>query len=108
MIADLTIEELVERLNPVGVPCGPVNNVADAYENPQAKFLKMTKPAPHPDLGDVHLIRSPINLSRFPQPERFERAAPDAGRDTREVLREFGFSESDISSLAETSTPPPR
>ncbi len=105
VIADLTIEELVERLNPVGVPCGPVNNVADAYENPQAKFLKMTKPAPHPELGDVHLIRSPINLSRFDQPERFERAAPDTGRDTREVLREFGFSESEISSLAETSTP---
>ena len=100
-IADITVEELIERLNPVGVPCGPVNDIAEAYENPQAKFLKMTKPAPHPELGDVNLIRSPINLSSFPQPERFDRAAPDAGGDTREVLREFGFSEAEISSLAD-------
>ena len=107
VIADVTVRELVERLNPVGVPCGPVNNVGEAYEDPQAKFLKMSKPAPHPELGDLNLIRSPINLSRFPQPERFERAAPDAGSDTREVLQEFGFSQSEISSLLAKSTPLP-
>ncbi len=106
-IADLTVEELIECLNPVGVPCGPVNDISQAYEDPQAKFLKMTKPAPHPELGDVRLIRSPINLSKFPQPETFERAAPDSGRDTREVLQEFGFAESEISSLVPAPIRPP-
>ena len=101
------MEELIERLNPVGVPCGPVNDISQAYEDPQAKFLKMTKPAPHPELGDVRLIRSPINLSKFPQPETFERAAPDSGRDTREVLQEFGFAESEISSLVPAPIRPP-
>ena len=34
VIADLTVEELIERLNPVGVPCGPVNNIAQGVRKP--------------------------------------------------------------------------
>ena len=86
-----TVAELVDRLNAAGVPCGPINNIGQAFEDPQVKFLKMAKPAPHAELGDVNLVRSPINLSAYPQPDRFDRAAPDPGADTREVLASFGF-----------------
>ncbi len=98
-IAHLSVEELVQALNAAGVPCGPVNTIAQGYDNPQAEFLKMRKPAPHPELGDVDLIRSPINLSRFPQADRFDRAAPDVGQHTREVLAEFGFGAGEIDDL---------
>ena len=98
-LARFSVDELVERLNAVGVPCGPVNTIAGGFDNPQAEFLGMKKAAPHHELGDLHLIRSPINLSRFPHPDRFNRAAPDIGQDTREVLAEFGFAGEEIDGL---------
>jgi len=104
VLARFTVAELIERLNAVGVPCGPINTIADGFDNPQARHLKMTKPAPHRELGDLHLIRSPINLSKFPHAERFDRAAPDPGQDTREVLREFGFSPREIAALSQERT----
>ena len=51
----------------------------------------MAMPAAHELMGDVNLIRSPINLSRFPHPERFDHAAPDTGADTASVLTELGL-----------------
>ena len=90
-IAHLTVEELVEQVNAVGVPCGPVNDVQAGFDNPQARFLGMAKPAAHGELGDLNLIRSPINLSCFPHPERFDHAAPDPGQDADSILARFGF-----------------
>ena len=94
-----TVAELVERLNPVGCPCGPIYDVGEAYDDPQAQHLKMTKPAPHASLGDVNLIRSPINLSRLPHPPRFHRAGPATGEHTEEILAEFGYSPEEIDAL---------
>lgn len=102
-LASMTVAELVERLNAAGVPCGPINTIADGFDNPQAQFLGMKQPARHRALGDLHLIRSPINLSSCPHPQRLRCAAPDPGQDTREVLAEFGFSEAEIDALAAAS-----
>ena len=87
-----TTAELVQRLNAEGVPCGPINNIGEAFEDAQVKHLGMAKPAPHPELGDLDLIRSPINLSAFPQPSTFDHAAPDPGADTDEILSDAGYS----------------
>jgi crotonobetainyl-CoA:carnitine CoA-transferase CaiB-like acyl-CoA transferase len=86
-----SIAELVEKLNAAGVPCGPINDIGAAFEDPQVQFLGMAKPAPHPELGDLNLIRSPINLSAFPQAAAFDRAAPDPGADTEAVLADAGY-----------------
>ncbi|TWO68457.1 CoA transferase [Caenimonas sedimenti] len=86
-----TVAELVERLNEAGVPCGPVYDIGQAFEDEQARHLRMTRPAPHAALGDLQLLRSPINLSACPHPEHFERAAPDAGEHTDSVLEELGY-----------------
>jgi crotonobetainyl-CoA:carnitine CoA-transferase CaiB-like acyl-CoA transferase len=94
-----TTDELVRVLNAAGVPCGPINDIGQAFEDPQVTHLKMAKAAPHAELGDVMLIRSPINLSLFPQPERFDRAAPDPGGDSAAVLAELGFEAERIESL---------
>jgi crotonobetainyl-CoA:carnitine CoA-transferase CaiB-like acyl-CoA transferase len=96
-----TTADLVERLNAVGVPCGPINDIGQAFEDPQTQHLRMTRPAHHPVLGDVNLVRSPINLSRFPHPEAFHHAAPDAGENTRDVLHEFGYGDAAIEQLRE-------
>lgn len=94
-----TVAELVEKLNAAGVPCGPINNIGQAFEDQQVQFLQMAKPAPHAEMGDVSLVRSPINLSQFPQSERFDNAAPDTGQDSRAVLADMGISNDRIEAL---------
>ena len=96
-----TTAELVEKLNAVGVPCGPIYDIGEAFEDPQAKYLHMTKVAHHKDLGDVEVIRSPINLSLFPHDTEFHHAAPDPGENRAEVLREFGYDDRQIDRLTE-------
>ena len=100
-IASFSTHELVEKLNDAGVPCGPINDIKEGFENPQTEFLRMQVPAPHADLGDVQLIRSPINLSRHAHPEAFHHAAPDPGEHSRDVLASFGIDEARIKSLVE-------
>ena len=98
-IAHLPAEDVVGKLNAAGVPCGPIGDIQGGFENPQAKYLGMAKPATHAELGEVSLIRSPINLSRFPHPECFDHAAPDPGADSDRVLIEFGFALDEIEEL---------
>ena len=100
-IASFSTLELVEKLNDAGVPCGPINDIKEGFDNPQAEFLRMQVPAPHADLGDVQLIRSPINLSSHAHPEAFHHAAPDPGEHSREVLASFEIDEARIKSLVE-------
>ena len=98
--SQLSVIELVDRLNSVGVPCGPINTVGEAFDDAQVQYLGMAKPAPHPELGDLGLIRSPINLSAAPQPARFDRAAPDPGQDSVDVLTALGLSAEEIEALS--------
>ena len=97
--ARFTTAELVRELNRAGVPCGPINHIGQAFEDEQVRHLRMAKPAEHPELGAVRLIRSPINLSAHPQGDRFERAAPDPGQDSEAILAEFGCAPSEIEAL---------
>ena len=96
---NFTVAELVQKLNDAGVPCGAINDIGQAFEDPQVQHLAMAKPAPHPDAGDLHLVRSPINLSRFPHAESFRNAAPDPGKDSADVLASLGFSRAEIDAL---------
>ena len=94
-----TTAALVEVLNAAGVPCGPINDIGQAFEDPQVRHLNMAIPAPQSELGDLNLIRSPFNLSRFPQPARFHNAAPDPGADSVELLVELGIDQGRIAAL---------
>jgi crotonobetainyl-CoA:carnitine CoA-transferase CaiB-like acyl-CoA transferase len=99
--AQHSVEELVVLLNQAGVPTGPINNIGEGFEDQQVKYLEIAKPAPHPELGDLDLVRSPINLSKFPQPEKFDNAAPDPGIDSEVVLKDLGIEKAQIIQLRE-------
>jgi crotonobetainyl-CoA:carnitine CoA-transferase CaiB-like acyl-CoA transferase len=101
---EYTASELVARLNKVGVPCGPILNIGQAFEDDQVKHLRMTRPARHRALGKLELIRSPINLSRIPHPEQFHHAAPDPGEHTDDLLRELGFEQKAIEAMKAAGT----
>ena len=93
-----SVDDLVSRLNQAGVPCGAVQSIGDAFESAQVKHLGMAKPAPHED-GELNLVRSAINLSRFPHPPAFDKAAPQRGADTRATLEQFGLVQAEIDEL---------
>jgi len=102
LTAQFSVEELVTMLAPLGVPCGPVCNLAETFDNPQVRHLEMTRPAPNPVHGDVSLLRSPINLSKFPHPDRFHHAGPVAGQHNHEILTEFGYDADSITELEQS------
>jgi crotonobetainyl-CoA:carnitine CoA-transferase CaiB-like acyl-CoA transferase len=93
------VAELVQRLNEAGVPCGPINTVKEAFENPQVTHLGMSVSVSHEALGEINLVRSPINLSDFPHPAKLSRGAPDPGADGDDVLAELGFRSDEIAAL---------
>ncbi|XOV85233.1 MAG: CaiB/BaiF CoA transferase family protein [bacterium] len=99
-----SVAQLIDRLTAAGVPAGPINNVGQAFEDPQVKHLGMAIPAPHPQLGELDLVRSPIHLSAYAQAQRFDCAAPDPGKDSAAVLADFGFTPEQIGALLEQGT----
>ena len=83
-------------MNAVNVPCGPIHDIGEAFEDAQVKHLHMTRPATHPVMGEIELVRSPINLSGFDHPDRFHHAGPDPGEHSEAILKEVGYDDDAI------------
>src|SRR5579863_2178433 len=94
-----SLAEWLLRLEEFGVPAGPVLDIAQMHADPQALAREMIVETTHPAAGKVKGIGLPIKFSDTPGGVR--RAAPLLGEHTREVLREHGFSDSEIDRLAE-------
>jgi crotonobetainyl-CoA:carnitine CoA-transferase CaiB-like acyl-CoA transferase len=88
----------VGALNKAGVPCGPINTIDKAWEDPQVKHLGMARPVDHPNLGTYEVVGQPIHMSRYPQPEKLQ-PTPDQGQHTDEVLRELGYDAAAVAAL---------
>ena len=87
-----------ERLEAAGVPCGPINTIAQALADPQVVHRELRLDLPHALAGHVPLVASPIKMSA--SPPAYERAPPRLGEHTDEVLREIAqLSEAQISEL---------
>ena len=98
MVATKTRDEWIGQLEAVGVPCGPINDLHDVFENPQVKARGVAIEMPHPSAGKVKLVRSPMKLSATPA--EADRPPPLLGEHTDEVLRQvLGHSDEDIAKL---------
>ena len=90
-------QDLLAALEAAGVPCGPINSIADVASDAQALAREMVVELEHPRAGRTRALGLPIKLSATPGGVR--RAAPTFGQHTREVLVEFGFSAAEIDDL---------
>ncbi|MCP1678315.1 CaiB/BaiF CoA-transferase family protein [Kerstersia gyiorum] len=82
-----------------GVPAGPVKTMTQVLDDPQVKARDMVIQVEHPVAGNVQALGFPIKFSGGNGVT--SRGAPLFGEHTAEVLREIGYSDLDIQSLAE-------
>jgi crotonobetainyl-CoA:carnitine CoA-transferase CaiB-like acyl-CoA transferase len=95
-----TTAEWVAALESAGVPCGPINDVSQVFEDPQVRARGLKVELPHALGGVVPQVASPIRLSGTPV--EYRRAPPLLGEHTLEVLTSvLGLSDGDVMALRE-------
>lgn len=95
-----TTNAWLDDLSAAGVPCGRINDLAAVFADPHLAERGLFVDLPHPVLGTVRAIGSPLHLSETPPVMR--RAAPLLGEHTREVLGEAGLTGAQIDGLFAT------
>jgi crotonobetainyl-CoA:carnitine CoA-transferase CaiB-like acyl-CoA transferase len=92
--------EWIALFEQVGVPCGPINSIADVFADPQVRSRGTEIHMTHPVAGEIPLVASPIRLSATPV--QYRHPPPQLGQDTREVLAEvLGLPAAEIAALLE-------
>ena len=99
LFAQKTTAHWVDLIVEAGVPCGPINTVADVVSNPQVLARNMIAEVDHPNIPNLKFPGSPLKLTDSPATIR--RVPPMLGQHNEEILEEAGYSPEKIADLKE-------
>ena len=94
-------DDWVVDLQANSVPAGPINDLADVFADPQVLHRDMFLEIPHPTLGSIKQTGLPIKFSRTPG--GLDQHPPLLGEHNGAILKDLGYSESDIEELVTRS-----
>jgi hypothetical protein len=98
-----TTKEWVQLLDDAGVANGPINTIAEVFEEPQVKARGMQIELPHATAGKVTLVGSPMKFSATPI--QYETPPPALGQHTQEILETvLHKTEAEITELKNSGT----
>ncbi|MDN3564495.1 CaiB/BaiF CoA transferase family protein [Paeniroseomonas aquatica] len=101
VIAEVTKQQSseywIDKLEEAGIPCGPVNNIREVFEDPQVQHLEMAMPMQHRTRGDIKVVAQPVNIEGVDT--GFYRDMPNLGEHNDEILAEAGLTPADIAEL---------
>jgi formyl-CoA transferase len=93
-----TKHEWIEALESANVPCGPINNMQEVFDDPQVRHRQLRVDMPHPLGGTAPVVASPMRLSATPVEYRIP--PPLLGQHTEEVFRALlGKSDAELERL---------
>jgi len=92
--AERSCADWIGRLTRAGVPCAPVNSVADALADPQVRHRDMVRDVEHARGGTVSVLGNPVRLSRSACAPF--RSPPLLGQHTDEILRGLDYRQEQI------------
>ena len=90
ILASKTTAEWIKVIGDAGVPCGPINDIAQALRHPQVEARNMLVTVPDGEGGTLKVSGNPLKMSAFPDPPTRE-AAPDLDANRAAILRELGL-----------------
>lgn len=90
-------EYWISKLEEAGIPCGPINDIREVFEDPQVQHLGMVWQIPHATLGQAGVVRTPINIQGHTPGIR--RGVPGLGEHSDEILAEAGLGAEEIAKL---------
>jgi formyl-CoA transferase len=92
-----TSAEWIAIFNKIGVPCGPIYSIDQVFADEQVKHLGIAQSATRPNGTEQVFVGQPVSLSRTPS--KIAVTPPSQGQHTDEVLKEFGFADTEIAEL---------
>jgi formyl-CoA transferase len=89
----------VETLSDAGIPCGPVYDIGQLFDDPQVRHLGIATPYDHPTKGRTEMLANPLNFEGTEK--RIRRPAATRGDSTDEVLSWVGLDADEVRTLRE-------